>query len=45
MDFDETNVLDQNMKRIKAEGERSKDEGKRIGGGRSRHGLVVKIYF
>lgn len=45
MDFDETNILDRYMKRIIAEGEGSKDEGKRIGGGRSRHGLVVKIYF
>lgn len=27
MDFDETNILDRNMKRIKAQGEGSKDEG------------------
>lgn len=45
MDFDETNILDRNMKRIKAQGEGSKDEGRRIGGGRRRHGLVVKKYF
>lgn len=33
------------MKRIIAEGEGSKDEGEKIGGGRWRHGLVVKMYF
>lgn len=33
------------MKRIKPEGEGSKEEGERIGRGRWQHGLVVKMYF
>ncbi len=33
MDFDETNILDRNMKRTKAQGEGSEDEGRRTRGG------------
>lgn len=46
MDFDETNILDRNMKRINTEGEGSGDEGREDWRwSSSDNRLLVKMYF